>query len=280
MNPLTRRDVLAHQTKVPWPTIEQVEQDLLLCRCMKSIFQDKFLRSQVAMRGGTLLHKVCMPPAARYSEDIDLVVVGDRPEGHIEKGLVRVLEEVLGRPKGFSWDKVFLTLRNRFQPSRILRINYVVPPAAAINPLTIKIEANVNERQPFRPIQQNGFEFDFRDEHHAVQIIGYDLAELLGTKMRALFQRVKGRDIFDLYWALLNTNPAVDPQAVIGSFQHYLSQEGAVPKRRDFVQAIDERMANSGFRQDIVPLLRKDITFDIYEARNVLQERLLNLLPE
>lgn len=280
MNPLTRRDVLAHQTKVPWPTIEQVEQDLLLCRCMKSIFQDKFLRSQVAMRGGTLLHKVCMPPAARYSEDIDLVVVGDRPEGHIEKGLVRVLEEVLGRPKGFSWDKVFLTLRNRFQPSRILRINYVVPPAAAINPLTIKIEANVNERQPFRPIQQNGFEFDFRDEHHAVQIIGYDLAELLGTKMRALFQRVKGRDIFDLYWALLNTNPAVDPQAVIGSFQHYLSQEGAVPKRRDFVQALDERMANSGFRQDIVPLLRRDITFDIYEARKVLQERLLNLLPE
>jgi predicted nucleotidyltransferase component of viral defense system len=247
---------------------------------MKSIFQDKFLRSQVAMRGGTLLHKVCMPPAARYSEDIDLVVVGDRPEGHIEKGLVRVLEEVLGRPKGFSWDKVFLTLRNRFQPSRILRINYVVPPAAAINPLTIKIEANVNERQPFRPIQQNGFEFDFRDEHHAVQIIGYDLAELLGTKMRALFQRVKGRDIFDLYWALLNANPAVDPQAVIGSFQHYLSQEGAVPKRRDFVHALDERMANSGFRQDIVPLLRRDITFDIYEARKVLQERLLNLLPE
>ena len=280
MNPLTRRDVLAHQTKVPWPTIEQVEQDLLLCRCMKSIFQDKFLRSQVAMRGGTLLHKVCMPPAARYSEDIDLVVVGDRPEGHIEKGLVRVLEEVLGRPKGFSWDKVFLTLRNRFQPSRILRINYFVPPAAAINPLAIKIEVNVNERQPFRPIQQNGFEFDFRDEHHAVQIIGYDLAELLGTKMRALFQRVKGRDIFDLYWALLNTNPAVDPQAVIGSFQHYLSQEGAVPKRRDFVHALDERMANSGFRQDIVPLLRRDITFDIYEARKVLQERLLNLLPE
>jgi hypothetical protein len=39
-------------------------------------------------------------------------------------------------------------------------------------------------------------------------------------------------------------------------------------------------MANSGFRQDIVPLLRRDITFDIYEARNVLQERLLNLLPE
>jgi predicted nucleotidyltransferase component of viral defense system len=35
---------------------------------MKSIFQDKFLGSQVAMRGGTLLHKVCMPPAARYSE--------------------------------------------------------------------------------------------------------------------------------------------------------------------------------------------------------------------
>ena len=32
MTPLTRRDVLVHQTAVPWPSQRQVEQDLLLCR--------------------------------------------------------------------------------------------------------------------------------------------------------------------------------------------------------------------------------------------------------
>jgi len=70
MTPLTRRDVLAHQTAVPWPSQRQVEQDLLLCRAMVAVFNDPFLKTQVAMLGGTLLHKVHLAPPARYSEDI------------------------------------------------------------------------------------------------------------------------------------------------------------------------------------------------------------------
>ena len=79
MTPITRQDILAHQAIVPWGAQHQVEQDLLLCRAMVALFNDKFLNSQVAMRGGTLLHKVHLAPPARYSEDIDLVVVGTRP---------------------------------------------------------------------------------------------------------------------------------------------------------------------------------------------------------
>ena len=74
MTPITERDVLAHQDHAPWGQFRQVEQDLHLCRVMAAIFADKFLRSQVAMRGGTLLHKIYLAPPVRYSEDIDLVV--------------------------------------------------------------------------------------------------------------------------------------------------------------------------------------------------------------
>jgi predicted nucleotidyltransferase component of viral defense system len=84
---LIRRDILIHQTLVPWPSQRLVEQDLLLCRAMAALFNDKFLHSQVALRGGTLLHKVYLAPASRYSEDIDLVVFGDRPEDHIRKAI-------------------------------------------------------------------------------------------------------------------------------------------------------------------------------------------------
>jgi predicted nucleotidyltransferase component of viral defense system len=101
--PITRRDVIAHQSVVPWPSQIQVEQDLLLCRAMVALFDDAFLQSQIAMRGGTLLHKVHLAPPSRYSEDIDLVVVGDRPEGHIRKALNRVLSGVLGTPKQSVW---------------------------------------------------------------------------------------------------------------------------------------------------------------------------------
>jgi predicted nucleotidyltransferase component of viral defense system len=91
MIPLTLQDVLAHQASVPWPELYQVEQDLLLSLSMRAIFDDAFLSAQVAMRGGTVLHKIHLAPAARYSEDIDLVVIGKRPEGHIRKALMRVL---------------------------------------------------------------------------------------------------------------------------------------------------------------------------------------------
>lgn len=70
-----------------------------MCRAMAAIFNDRFLHSQVAMRGGTLLHKVHLAPPSRYSEDIDLVVFGDRPEQHIRRALRRVLSDVLGAPK-------------------------------------------------------------------------------------------------------------------------------------------------------------------------------------
>jgi hypothetical protein len=63
VDPLTRRDVLAHQAAAPWPTLRQVEQDLLLCRAMAALFNDRFLHGQIAMRGGTLLHKVHLAPA-------------------------------------------------------------------------------------------------------------------------------------------------------------------------------------------------------------------------
>jgi len=97
---------------LPWSEPYQVEQDLLLCLAMRAIFEDRFLSHQVAMRGGTVLHKVHLAPAARYSEDIDLVAVGDRPEGHIRKALLRVLRPVLGREKSSVWDSVQLAVRN------------------------------------------------------------------------------------------------------------------------------------------------------------------------
>src|ERR1035441_8368660 len=108
MTPITRQDVLAHQAVVPWSAQHQIEQDLLLCRAMVALFDDTFLSAQIAMRGGTLLHKVHLAPASRYSEDINLVVVGNRPEDHIRRAIRRVLADVLGPPKASVWGTLTL----------------------------------------------------------------------------------------------------------------------------------------------------------------------------
>jgi predicted nucleotidyltransferase component of viral defense system len=281
MDFLTLPDIIEHEAYVSWPLPSQVEQDLLLCRAMHAIFSDEFLASQVAMRGGTLLHKVHLAPPVRYSEDIDLVVVGDRPEGHIKRALRRVLEDVLGQPKFSRWDALMLAIRNANRPSRILRMIYSVPSISSSGDrLEIQIETNVTERTPYREIQRLPFEFVFRKKTVKTSVNGFDIHEMLGTKMRALFQRERGRDLFDLYWALTQARPPVDPRIIINAFRHYLELEEATAGRGEFVEALKSRLAKRGFRKDMEQLLRSNLAYEPEEAGALVQDRLLNLLPE
>lgn len=279
MNPVTRRDVLAHQSVVPWPGLHQVEQDLLLCRAMAALFSDPFLKGQIAMRGGTLLHKVHLAPASRYSEDIDLVVFGDRPEGHVNRAIRRVLGDHFGQPVNSRWDNLRLAVRNLAKPSRVLRLTYAVAPVHGPGPnLAIVVEANVTERQAHRKIEEIPFEFPFRGEPVRAVLNGYDLHEMLGTKMRALFQRKRGRDLFDLYWAL-TASPKLEPALVVESFLHYLRQEGGSAPRAEFIGTLDSHLADRGFCTDMDPLLRTGLKYDPQEAGRIVRDRLLMLLP-
>ncbi|HPL35334.1 MAG TPA: nucleotidyl transferase AbiEii/AbiGii toxin family protein [Verrucomicrobiota bacterium] len=280
MTPITRQDILAHQAIVPWGAQHQVEQDLLLCRAMVALFNDKFLNSQVAMRGGTLLHKVHLAPPARYSEDIDLVVVGTRPAEHIRRAIRRVLTDVLGTPKASVWDTLVLAIRNTVKPSRVLRMTYST--RSIIEPnrtLEIVVEANVTECKPHRAVVEMPFSFPFRDKAVQTHIKGFDIHEMLGTKMRAMFQRKRGRDLFDLYWALTKSPTPVDPAAVIASFEHYLKQEGTKAGRAEFIRILDDHLKDRGFCSDMQPLLRADITYDPQAAGKYVKTHLLNLLP-
>lgn len=282
MNQLTRRDIIAHQHIVPWPNQKQVEQDLLLSQSMIALFSDDFLKTQIAMRGGTLLHKVYLSPAARYSEDIDLVVIGDRPENHINKSIRRVLMEILGEPSRSIWENVKLTVRNAVKPSRVLRLTYSVPSQIDPRgkPIEIVIEANVTERTPHRAITQMKFSHAFRGNETATLMNGFDINEMLGTKMRAMFQRRRGRDLFDLYWALTNSPIPVEPASIIESFQYYMDQEGTIAKRGEFAGILMDHLQDRTFLADMVPLLRTGITYDPLLAGDYVIINLLNLLPE
>jgi len=57
----------------PWPTREQVEQDLLLSRAICAIASDPYLGEELVFRGGTALHKLLLDTPLRYSEDLDYV---------------------------------------------------------------------------------------------------------------------------------------------------------------------------------------------------------------
>ena len=248
---------------------------------MEALFEDAFLKEQIAMRGGTLLHKVHLAPASRYSEDIDLVVVGARPAGHIRKALVRILEDLLGPPVESAWSSIKLAVRNAVRPSRVLRLAFSRP--SLMEPgtnLKIKVEANATERTPYLPVISIPFLIPFRDDALHTHVRAFDIHEMLGTKLRALFQRTRGRDLFDLYWALTMMRPPVIPERIIESFQHYLRLEKTVAGRAEFLAVLDRRLSDRGFCSDMTQLLRQGLCYDPQEAGALVKADLLSLLPE
>ena len=68
---IDRPALVAWRSKAPWPNPVQIEQDLLLSRLMIEIASDDLLGPELAMRGGTCLHKLHLPTPLRYSEDLD-----------------------------------------------------------------------------------------------------------------------------------------------------------------------------------------------------------------
>jgi hypothetical protein len=124
------------------------------------------------------------------------------------------------------------------------------------------------------------FEFPFRDSAVRTQVVGYDIHEMLGTKLRALLQRRRGRDLFDIYWALTEAESAVVPARIIESFQHYLNLEGSKARRPEFVALLNTHLADRGFCSDMDQLLVAGITYDPRQAGEYVKTKLLNLLPE
>jgi predicted nucleotidyltransferase component of viral defense system len=79
----------------------------------------------------------------------------------------------------------------------------------------------------------------------------YEFNELVGTKMRALYQRRKGRDLFDLYKA--SFHPLFDIHAVIDCFNQYMAFSGnPVPSQKEFLVNLEEKMKNRLFLGDTV----------------------------
>ena len=78
-------------------------------------------------------------------------------------------------------------------------------------------------------------------------------AYLLGTKLRALFQRQKGRDLFDLWYSLKNT--AVNCENIVKIFYHYLEKQNLEINRAQFQENLSMKLLTDPFLQDIHPIL-------------------------
>ncbi len=57
---IPQRYIEEWKENAPWPTYAQVEQDLIIARTLVEIFSDDLLKTSLAFRGGTALHKTIL----------------------------------------------------------------------------------------------------------------------------------------------------------------------------------------------------------------------------
>lgn len=111
----------------------------------------------------------------------------------------------------------------------------------------------------------------------STKIKTYQVEELLGTKLRALYQRKKGRDLFDLYYAL--THLDLDKGLIIRCFKEYMEQnDNKPPTCREFELNMEKKMSDTDFTNDTGALLRRDIIYNPKDAYKYVLEELIQMI--
>jgi predicted nucleotidyltransferase component of viral defense system len=236
------QNIVAWSNIVPWADQRQVEQDLIICRALVNIFTDESLREALRFRGGTALNKLHFPEPLRYSEDIDLVRTSAGPIGPILGRLRTVLEPWLGRAQ---FDQSPVAPKFRFR---------VAAEDGSDVPIRLKVEINTREIEAYDPPHVIPLRVENPWFTGEAAIPTFSREEMLATKLRALLQRDKGRDLYDLSHAL-ETFHDLDTARIATLFGRYLELSGQSISRAQAEERMFAKLANPRFLTDMKPLL-------------------------
>jgi predicted nucleotidyltransferase component of viral defense system len=262
---IPRANITAWRSRAPWPSNEQVEQDLVLSRALVSMFQCDAVAEQAVFRGGTALQKLFLDSPGRYSEDIDLVQRELGPIGGLIDSVRKALDPWLGEPRWKQGSGRF-TLNYRFETT-----------FEPVSKMRVKIEINTREHFSVLGIKRRTFTVDNPWFRGSAEAPVYQLEELLGTKMRALYQRKKGRDLYDLWRALESTK--ADPGRIVECFLRYMDHQQLTVSRAQFEANLAAKMSDAAFLGDMRFLITDAHEYDAHVAERRIQERLIARLP-
>ena len=197
------------------------------------------------------------------SEDMNLVQISAEPIGpSIDK--IRKLLSFLGEPKIKQKNRnttLIFNFESEIQPVQVLKL---------------KVETNCREHFSFFNLKKKTFKVNSPWFKGECNITTYEIEELLGTKLRALYQRKKGRDLYDLFKAL-KANDSLSKEKIIQVFQHYMKHEvTGIPPKESFLKNLEDKMNNPEFLGDTTALLRPDETYDPLEGFRLVKSELID----
>jgi predicted nucleotidyltransferase component of viral defense system len=261
---IPRAHITAWRAKAPWPSDAQVEQDLVVSRAIVELFRHPQIRGNLAFRGGTALHKLFFAQPGRYSEDIDLVQLERGAIGPVLDALRSVLDPWLGEA------------RHKRGPDGTTLVYRFESTSSPTQPMRLKIEINTREQLPAVGRHRKTFEVDNPWFSGSADVATFEIEELLGTKLRALYQRKKGRDLYDLWLALSSLD--VQDRKIVEHFRRYVDHEGTRISRAEFERNLFEKLDAPEFVGDLAVLIPTGQTYDVPTAGRLVSERLITKL--
>lgn len=246
------QNLVAWGNVVPWADQRQVEQDLIISRALIDIFSDEILRKELRFRGGTALNKLHFPAPLRYSEDIDLVRTTAGPIGPLLDQLRVVLEPWLGRAQ---FDQSPIAPKFRFR----------IDAEEGDAPIRLKVEINTREIEAYDAPIELPLKVDNPWFCGEALLPTFSWEEMLATKLRALLQRDKGRDLYDLSHAI-TVSEGLDIDRTLEMFRRYLSLSDQTITRAEAQQRMFAKLAKPRFLLDMRPLLSADQAEALDEA--------------
>jgi len=261
---IPRAHLIEWQNRVPWKDPDMVEQDLVICRALVEIFNEPYLSENLAFRGGTALNKLYLNPQPRYSEDIDMVQVESKP---IKETINRIQKQM-----------AFLGMHQVRQ--RLNNNTVVFKYDSESNPesfLKLKIEINCREHFSALGFMLKEFEVNSEWFQGGCKLKTYLPEELLGTKLRALYQRKKGRDLYDLFKAV--TTLSLDKEKVSFSYLEYMRfLVKKPPTRKQYIQNIEKKITDEEFTGDIKALIPPGEYYEATEAWYFIKNQILDMI--
>lgn len=251
------------RTNAKWQTLSMVEQDLVISRALVCLYNDPKIKDSLGFRGGTALNKLFIKPPARYSEDIDFVQRRPEPIGSTIDTIRELLKPWLGDPK---WKITERSAKLVYQYQAIGGL-----------PSKLKIEINTTEHFQVLPLRYEPFAIESEWFNGACEIVTYELTELIATKLRALYQRRKGRDLFDL-WHVFQ-HELIDVNKVIDIFQKYCANDGILISKELFQKNIELKRLNKDFQIDMNILLPHQVRWSFDEAFDFVQTHIISQIP-
>lgn len=234
-----------------------VEHDYRIVHLLGAICSNEFLAKRLLLKGGTAINKFYLGELNRLSVDLDFNHIGSKQE--VLKDAKEVRSTIIDAIE--HHDSSYVVNYDHSYEQTTIRARYKGLAGEGVQP--IKIEISHVERFPILGSLAKELKLDTGE---LIKVATYRLEELLATKLRALYNRLKGRDVYDLY---MTYDLIKDRTAFRKMFLYYFYRDRKVFNAKMFFKKLSE----GTYEDDVRGFIRPTVNFDLEQAKKTVIKR-------